>query len=382
MYQYVTNGLGMGNSLQRLLNNRMDPGVLRPWAELDRYGNPTGRNFITKLSRNPDGSIRYKRDDKGNLVTNEANGQPVPIRENLLTNATATLPQEAWLRIDEAVTMAARNRLRLAGDLAGAVPYNIPDGMGTLAIQHATASGEATATISMDPIRRGERARPTMDTTIIPLPVIHADGEFTAREIAVSSNSGLRLDTTGIEMAAIAVAETVEQLYLGTASSYSFAGGTIYGLTNFPFRSTKVLTAPTAGGWDGNVLLVELLDMIKTLQDDRYYGPYVAYFSNGWNPYLADDYSANYAGSIRTRIMDGTPEIGAWRNLDFLTGYQIVLVQIDRRVVEAINGMGLTTVQWEEEGGMLAKFKVMTINIPRVKSDANGATGIVHGAAA
>jgi hypothetical protein len=47
-------------------------------------------------------------------------------------------------------------------------------------------------------------------------------------------------------------------------------------------------------------------------------------------------------------------------------------------VARAINGMDITTVQWETQGGMRVNFKVMAIQVPQIRSDFNGRTGIVH----
>lgn len=372
MFQLVLNGLASGSSLQRLLYSGMDPAVLRPWMDVDTKGHPTGRNFITLNERNYDGSIVLNKDNK-------------PVTRNVVTNAPATLRVEDWKRIDAAVMWAAKSRLRFWGDVYGTNPFSIPNGMATIAIQHATADGDASATISMDPIRKGERSRPTLDTTLIPLPVIHSDGSFSAREIAVSrgynGQGSMPLDTTNIELSSRKVAETVEQLTLGVSSSYSYAGGTVYGAINFPQRFTKVLTNPTAGGWTGATLLLEVLQMIQTLKDNFFYGPYIAYYSSSWNIPLAKDYTTTYPRSVKSRLVEGAPEITDWRQLDYLTGYQIILVQMTPDVIQGIQGMPITTVQWEEQGGFEQCFKVLCIQIPRVRSNALGVTGINHGTA-
>lgn len=368
MFQLVLNGLGSGGSLNRLLNSGMDPGVLRPWAELDKRGQMTGRSIVTIRARNEDGSLRI----------NPTDGKPV--HQNVVTNAPALLRREDWLRIDEAVSFAAKQRLRFWGDIYGQNPFNIPNGMGTIAVQHAVATGDASATISMDPIRKGERSRPTVDTALIPLPVIHSDGSFSARDIAVSRNGQMPLDTTSLTLSSRKVAEEVEKLAIGVSSSYTYAGGTIYGAINHPNRFTKTLTTPT--GSNGATTLAELLDMVKTLQDNFYYGPYIAYYSSSWNPFFARDYTTTYPGSLRGRLAEGVPEISTWRQLDYLTGYQIVLVQMTPDVVQGMQGMGMTTVQWEEQGGMEWCFKVMCIQIPRIRADGNGKLGINHGATA
>jgi hypothetical protein len=42
----------------------------------------------------------------------------------------------------------------------------------------------------------------------------------------------------------------------------------------------------------------------------------------------------------------------------------------------------MTTVQWEEQGGLLLNFKIMAIMVPQLRADHNGNTGIVHGTSA
>jgi hypothetical protein len=368
MFQVVLNGLGSGSSLQRLLDSGMNPAVLRPWREIDkRTGQPTGRNWITVNRMNADGTPMLNKEGK-------------QLRQNIITNAPATLRLQDWMRIDYDVRMAAKPVLNFWNLLQERVPYEVPNGMATIAIQHAVATGDASSTISMDPIRKGERSRPTLDTALIPLPVIHSDGSFSAREIAVSrgynGQGALPLDTTSFVLGARKNAENLEQLALGVSSSYSYAGGTVYGVGNHPSRSTKALTLPTAGGWTPLTLLTELLAAVQTLKDHFYYGPYVAIYSPAWNPVFAKDWSTYYSQSVRQRLAEGLPEISEWVQSQWLTGYRIILIQLTPDVVQAVQGMAPTTVQWEEQGGFEQCFKQLMIRIPRVRADANGFTGI------
>lgn len=368
MFQFVLNSLGQGTSLQRLIRSNMDVGVLRPYMEIDpRSGMPTGRSLINVNQRN------------------QYTGMPLlgpdgkPLKKVITTNAPTTLLEQDWKLIDRKVQFAVLQRLKLWGDVFATNPYVIPNGYGTIAVTHNTAVRNATAMISMDPVRRGRRSRPIMEAGVIPLPCIHSDGDFTSREIAVTANNPqMRVDTSGIESAARAVAETVEHLIVGD-STYTYAGGTIYGVRNHPNRFTKVLTAPT--GTNGGTTLGEVAAMVQTLKDNFFYGPYIAYYSNAWQQYFARDYTTTYSQSLFQRLQQGLPDISAWRNLDFLTGYQIILVQMTSDVIEAIQGMAITTVQWEEQGGFEQCFKVLCIQLPRIRANAYGHTGINHGAA-
>jgi hypothetical protein len=49
---------------------------------------------------------------------------------------------------------------------------------------------------------------------------------------------------------------------------------------------------------------------------------------------------------------------------------------MQRDVVDLIDGMAPRVVQWDTQGGLMHYFKVMAIQLPRVKSDYNGASGV------
>jgi hypothetical protein len=93
---------------------------------------------------------------------------------------------------------------------------------------------------------------------------------------------------------------------------------------------------------------------------------------------MDDDYRATDSRTLRQRLrqIDAITDV---RRLDFLTStYTFLLVQMTSDVARAINGMDITTVQWETQGGMRVNFKVMAIQVPQIRSDFNGRTGIVH----
>jgi hypothetical protein len=56
-----------------------------------------------------------------------------------------------------------------------------------------------------------------------------------------------------------------------------------------------------------------------------------------------------------------------------------ILVQMTSNVARAINGQGITTVQWETKGGMQVNYKVYAIWVPQLRADYNARTGILHG---
>lgn len=349
---YILNGKGHGGVAEQLLAANFDTGILKPFIEKNR-------SYVT---------------------VNAGGGK----KRTLTTNAPATLRRDEWIMFDDTVLREVRLRLRAVADVRGrGLVLNVPNGMGKTILEGSTQVESGSATISMDGIRKGEQDRPEYDVYGLPLPIIHSDFGFTARQIATSRNSGQPLDVTQLEMAARKCAETAEGLLVGTLPIYKYAGYFVYGYLNHPGRNTKVLTAPTAPGWTPDVLIGELLALRQQLYDDKYFGPYQVYISPNWDLYFDQDYvlASGVNRTLRTRI----GEIKGFENidtLDFLTGFRILVVQMTSDVVREVIGMDFTTLQWPSEGGMYLNFKVMGIIVPQIRAGV-GTTrmGIVDAAA-
>lgn len=352
--EYVMNGQGHGSVANVLMASGFDPRALRPYIGQD------GRSYITANS--------------GRVDPNTGK----PILNALVTNAPATLRKDDWLQLDTAVIKAAKPRLNAVADLRGSgLEYTIPNGMGKTALEHEAQSDIGPATISMDGLRQGDSDRPLFDLRTLPLPIIHKDFSFSARQVAASRNGGSPLDTTSAELAGRRVAEEVEKLTLGESTAYSFGGGFVYGYKNFPSRLTKTLTAPTTSNQATTV--AEVLDMRKKSTDNNYFGPWVLYFSPAWNAFMDADYSSSKGdNTLRDRLgkIEGITKV---KQADYLTGTTLLLVQQTSDVVRIVNGMDITTVQWESHGGMQLNFKVMAILVPQLRDDYSNQTGIVHG---
>jgi len=346
---FILNGQATGGIAAKLLDADFQTGMLRPWKGRD------GKSYMSIMQ----------------------NGELKPVQ---IHNAPATLRKDEWQLLDEAIVRVARPRLRVVGDLrAAGLQFTIPQGMGKTVLQTETESNIDAATVSMDGLRKGEADRPHYSITNLPLPIIHKDFNYSARQIAASRNMGMPLDTSTAELAARRVAEEAEKLALGTAASFAYGGGTIYGFTNFPDRLTKTLTDPTASGWTPATLVGEVLEMKTALTDNNHFGPYMIYHGTFWDEYMDDDYvAAAPQNTLRERLrkIDGIDDV---KTADFLTGNDLIVVQMTSDVVREVVGMDITTVQWETDGGMNQNFKVMAILVPQIRSDFDGQAGINHG---
>ena len=348
---YILNGQARGSVASLLLNTGFNPASLRPYIGKD------GRTYISVAK-------------DGKLVAHSTQ----------VTNGT--LRYDEWRRIDEAVMRVARPRLNIVNELRSrSLVMNLTNAMGTTVFSSERMSDITGATISMDPTRKGESDRPEYDMVNLPLPVIHKDFFINARQLAVSRNGSTPLDTTMAELAGRKVAEEAEKLALGTSGSFAYGGGTIYGLTNFPDRVTAVLTDPRVTNWTPTTLVSEILEMRQSALNRYQFGPYALYFSPGWDQYLDEDYNSTSGVTLRQRI-SAISNIASVGTADYLSDYQVILIQLSTDVVREIVGMDITTVQWESEGGLQLNFKVMAILVPQLRSDQNGNTGIVHGTTA
>lgn len=381
---YIINGQGHGLVAEQLASCRFDPGLLRPY--LDEKGRKCVTVNTGRSNYNPK-SQRYEPVLEKHLVAEMvANGIPIPV-----ANATS-LRKDEWLQLDMVVIKAARQRLRAWSDLAAANTFGGFNAMSKLVLEHETMSDPGEAIVDMDGLTEGRTDSPKFQLEGLPLPITHSDFWFSSRRLAVSRNSGTPLDTTMGEAAGRRVAEMIEKTTIGVVTGMAYGdqtgrgysqAPTVYGYLNHPQRNTKTdCTAPS--GTNGTTVLSEWLAMRDTLYGDNFFGPYMVYVDSAYDRYLDDEFKTNSDKSLRQRLLeiDGVAGI---RRLDYMTptatGYtsSLVWVQMTADVARAINGMDITTVQWESIGGMRLNFKVMAIQVPQLRADFNGNMGILHG---
>lgn len=380
---YVLNGQGHGAVGEVISQCRFDPGLLRPHWD--------GKHKVCVLNT-------------GRMTTNKA-GKSVPIYEKVrvkdlmyhrdvsspVFNATA-LRKDEWTELDKVVVKASRRRLSAWTDLESRSSFGGFNGMGKMILEHETMSDPGFAHVDFDGLTEGDNDHPMFQLEGVPLPIIHSDYFINARKLAISRNSGTPLDTTMAEAASRRVAETVERILLGVSTGPAYGDSTkygrasaVYGYLNFPNRIIKNnFTAPT--GSNPEVTVSEILTARELLYDAGHYGPFMVYTSTDWDLFLDNDYARlggdNASITLRDRIrkIEGIEDV---KRLDYLSSatnpFTLIMVEMVPEVVRAINGMGITVVQWESVGGMRLNFKVMCIMVPELRADFYGNTGILHG---
>ena len=310
--------------------------------------------------------------------------------QQLAVNATASLRKDEWKALDEAVLAVSRERLGGIDDLRSkGLVKPLPNAMATTIYEWDDMSDGMEAVITMDGVTRSQNDTIVYQRNGIPIPIIHADYEILQRTLLASRQGGNGLDTGKSEQATRRVRETLEAM-LFTDTTYSYGSkddrlrNSIYSYLNFPDRNQVTLSV----AWDDSAATAAtILADVKALKDaniaaKHFGGPngYTLYIPTEYETVMDEDYSVSGQSvlTIRERILK-LENVNDVKVNDTLPANNVVLVQMSQNVVRLIDGMPLTNVQWQVEGGMNNKYKIMTIQVPQIRSDQNGNTGIAHG---
>lgn len=351
---FVHQGRAWGGVGKRLLANNFDTGVCRPWEY-------KGKSYVTLTDGMDDnGEVKYKT-----------------IR---VANETATLGVEEWRRIDTAVTETAYTELRIVNDLVGAGLVENIDGMGTPALSYQTEGDITGAKMSMRGLREAEKDRPEYGIATIPIPIIHKDTSIDLRELANTRRIGRPIDLTMIRKMTRKCAELADDFVIGNVS-FSWAQNVAYGIRNFPYRITKVMTNPTAPGYTPDVTVAEVVDMRQSLINKFRRGPYRLYLSSDWEPYMDLDYSGAYNGGTLRERLGKLGRISSIETIDNMTGFQMIMIQMTSDVIEVVVGLSFRAVEWQSGDGMEHFIKILGIIVPRIRVDQANNVGIAHGTA-
>ena len=400
-----------------------DPGMRRPY--FDENWRPCVTINTGKWEWNEEQRRHFPKRKKEYISNLMARGINTPV-----LNATA-LRKEEWIELDRVVLRAARYRLRAWADLAAANSFGGFNAMGKMILEHETMTDPGEAIVDMDALTPGRADAPLFQLQGLPLPIMHCDFWFSARTLAVSRNTGTPLDTTMGEAAGRRIAETIEKTLIGNVAGITYGGNStmvggygrtsqVFGYINFPNRITNNnFYLPTGAGrgtkWIAQDTVLDVLAALDVLRLNKFYGPFMIYTSNDWDQYLDSDYFATSGvGGIsgvstatlrnRLRMIEGIQDV---RRLDFLFAslpqtnplfvnvanpykgpgsegilvgnpFTMIVVQMTPDVCRAVNGMDITTVQWESVGGMRLNFKVFCIQVPQLRADYYGNCGIEH----
>lgn len=354
----ISNGRAYGEvAAMAASTGRLDPGSMRPFIGRD------GKAYVSVYT--------------GGDAKNPKNYKSIQVN-------AATLRRDEWKQLDEAVLAISETRLNGIQDLiANNLVYNLGNAMGTTVLEWHDVSDAMEADLTMDGVSRSKGDRPTYQTNYLPIPIIHVDYEINARVLEASRKLGNPLDTTSAERAARKVSEKLEQM-LFTDTDYSFGSkddrdrNKIYSYLNYPDVNDVTLSEHwDASGKTGAEILADVLSMKQSSIEALHYGPWMLYIPTAYETVLDSDYDTTTPGTtIRERILkiDGIKGV---KVVDTLPAHKVLLVQMTSDVVRLVRGLPIQNVEWQTEGKFVTKYKVLTIAVPQIRSDANKKCGIV-----
>ena len=427
--QFVDNNLGLVNQFGEpdregaasrvpsgLMQGTFDPGWRKPY--LNKYDVPCvnicvpGRTTVEKGKR-----VHVRKEVPIALLTNQG-------RMPAIFNSTA-LPKETWIEYDRQAVRAARRPMRFSQDIKDKNSFGGFNGMAKTILEYEAISDVGEAIVDMTGLGGMRRDTPQWQLRGMPLPITHIGWSYGARQLAVSRATSMPLDTTMAEMGGRRIGETLEKTAIGNQPGLIF-GGTgelsgggayditsgVYGVLNFPnvLSSTGTYYSPTGNGrsgtgWIPNDTYDDFLLILQTIRLQKFFGPFSVYTSDDWSPYLDRFYftttgvggvSGLATMTLRKALeqIDGVEQVvPLWHLFSSLTDqskggpglenvttaypFTMLFVQHTPEVLRWVNGMDVTTLQWETHGGLGVNFEVMTIQAPQARCDEYGNVGMM-----
>lgn len=289
----------------------------------------------------------------------------------------ALLRKYEWEQIDAAVLDVHRQPLMGISDILDRGLVRPLAGLGTSISTYERLSDMTPAGISMSVAPfQGENDRVGYDSVSVPVPIISKPFQLDARTLDASRRIGESLDVTQIRVATIKVRETMEDI-LFNGTTFQFGEFKIYGYTTHPDVLTDTATNFGGGdfGTDTNAHKT-FVGMISGLAAAGFTGPFGVYVSPVQYAQLLALTGTDKSETQLSVILRTIPELSFVKRAPKLADGQSLMVQFTSDVIDLAVGMDITPISWQEWGGMLTDFRVMTASVPRIKSDSNGQCGI------
>lgn len=316
----------------------------------------------------------------------DTSGNPVYAERPINTNAT--LRKDEWIDLEDQILEAARERLVIVDDLQSAgLTYNV-GGLGTIISEWETASEITDAQITMDGETVNDKDRQAFGLNGVPIPIIQKDFTIGERMLLASRQRGASLDvTTGTEAARSVARRSEQMVFFGANIGASNSAGNSYsipGLTTFDDRETFTISdwSDTATPVTPETIFSEILQMVQKMEtEQRSFGPFTLYIPGAYASRFREDFKEFSDKTLMERVQD-EDVISRVRVSDVLTDGNVVMVEMNRRVLDLAVAADVTTVQWQSGSGFTNHFKTYAAWAPRLKSDFDGRSGIMHGSTA
>jgi uncharacterized linocin/CFP29 family protein len=294
-----------------------------------------------------------------------------------IVNVNATLMRDEWKLFDNTVQQVARERLPITQALlARGLRYPIANALGVMSIEWQRNKGDlADAEITMSGLTQATKDMLEYDTVSMPVPIFHKEFFYDLRHLSAARRNGRQPDVEHASVATRKIAELIESVVF---NGLTIAGQTIYGLATEPYRKTASVTTTWATA-TGEQMVSDVIRFIELLAapPNNMEGPFVLFLPRTIASRLGEDYKANSDKTIRARLMEIEGLSAIWAT-SRLTGTNILLVQLTSDVIQLIDGIQPTLVEWDSHGGFQQNFKIIAIMLPRVRSNGWQQSGILQ----
>lgn len=283
----------------------------------------------------------------------------------------ATLPKDAWERVDEIVVEVAKDELVIFADVLAAGLTSDHD-IGDYVSTYQRVLDLEPATLSMDGIL-GTQADATpgaFDWVSVPVPVAVKEFTIPWRQQAASESAGFPLDELSVDLAARRVSEAYEdQIINGLSTIGTVNGATGYGFLDHPDRNIV-----SGSDW-GTATNIEpnVNSALSAIQADGYGGDVRLYVPSAQYRQLTVS-NTNTDRTHLERLLNGIPELESVRRAPDLPAGTALLVRLQRAVVDIAVALPIAAREWAPDPSVM-RHAVWAVQVARVKSDGEGGAG-------
>ncbi|MEO6565195.1 MAG: family 1 encapsulin nanocompartment shell protein [Casimicrobiaceae bacterium] len=338
-------------------------------------------------------SMRPYKNSRGETVVTVRKGfkvvqqngisQRVPVFAEKRVFQNALLRKYEWEEIDATILDISRQPMVGIQDLVSAGLTHRLAGIGTSISTYEQLGDMSDATVSMNVTpKKDESDRVVFDAVSVPVPIISKPFSLDLRTLDASRRLGESLDVTQARVATLKVREKLEDI-LFNGHGIQMQDLKVYGYTNHPNIGSGTAASYGGGDWgtDGNGHKT-LVGMISALVAKGFNGPYGVYVSPTQYAQSMALTGANMSETQLSVIRRTVEDIKFIKRAPKLADGRVLMVQMTREVVDLAIGQDITPISWQEYGGLMNEFRVLTAAVPRIKYDIEGKVGIEMATAA
>jgi len=288
------------------------------------------------------------------------------------------LPADTWIEMqrDHVIPMA-QQELAAYADLVDAGFTHRLAGIGKRKIEWQIEGETREANVAMQARAMGDMDLIDYEMDVAPVPLIFGDFEIDWRDINAAQIENVPIDLANADATAKKVAIASENLVVN--GNLHGLGIPLYGYTSHPDRI--IVTGSETQEFNIENAESMVLKLVRAMEINQYRGPFNLYIPPG------------YSTELYKRFSDGTSDVlNDWlTRVDLIKKVTVtsalapgnmVLVQMERTVVDLAIGFDLETIEWDVMGGMNYLFRVLTAFTPRIKKrraiGGGYQTGVAH----